>query len=56
MTEETITIPVREYEELISWQRWIEVLYDNGLSDWEGMEAAGEAYRKAYPESEQADG
>lgn len=38
--EETVTIPKKEYEELLESQQWLGYLEAAGVDDWEGVSFA----------------
>lgn len=42
MSEDTITIPVSEYYELINNQKWLWALEEAGVDNWEGIHYAYE--------------
>lgn len=44
MIEETITIPLDEYEELKAEQKFLACLNDAGVDNWDGYDFAQEMY------------
>ena len=48
--EESITIPITEYESLIKDAFFLQCLESGGVDNWEGYEEAIEILNKEYPE------
>jgi len=46
MSNETVTIPKEEYEELLESQRWAETLAWAGVDNWEGIDEAREIFHR----------
>lgn len=46
MQEETITIPLKEYNDLIDSQAWLDALESAGVDNWSGYDYAVELYKE----------
>tara|TARA_B110000495_G_C22912754_1_gene533072 strand:- start:214 stop:372 length:159 start_codon:yes stop_codon:yes gene_type:complete len=46
MSEETITISIYEYEDLLEDSRWLNALENAGVDNWIGIDQAKDAYNE----------
>lgn len=51
-SNETITIPKKQYEDMKRKLYWLECLRSCGVDNWEGFEFAIDEYTKKYPDEE----
>lgn len=52
MTEETITIPLAQYKQLLKGQEWLNALEQAGVDNWQGIEQAHEILEQIGLEAE----
>ena len=51
--EETVTISLKEYDQLLNDSDWLAALEDAGVDNWEGFEHAQEIYAEWNRELEE---
>lgn len=55
MSDEMITITLKEYNRLKDQVSWLECLEDAGVDNWEGIEEAIDIHRERFCEGEEDD-